>query len=149
MNMSLDVIFPFVIPLLYESDMALLPNLFQSTFACLTFWSAQGVLILMILHSLFERKGLLLCSTGDPGTPFVLVSAMVGRLFLDACFTLIYLTVVDVFTPSARTTVLPICDSTAELVRGTGIRWLCFDPSPAVACIRYHSDIVLVYLYID
>lgn len=71
------------------------------------FRSAQGVM--------FERKGLLLCSTGDPGTPLVLVSAMVGRLFLDACFTLIYLTVVEVFTPSARKTVLPICDLTAEM----------------------------------
>jgi len=75
---------------------------------------------------------LLLCSTGDPGTPLVLVSAMVGRLFLDACFTLIYLTVVDVFTPSARKTVLPICEVVMRL--GGILAPYCGTLPAAVSC---------------
>lgn len=110
MTMSLDVICPLVIPLystIWKRHGAV-TKLISIRLRMFDFFrSAQGVM--------FERKGLLLCSTGDPGTPLVLVSAMVGRLFLDACFTLIYLTVVEVFTPSARKTVLPICDLTAEM----------------------------------
>ena len=76
---------------LYGSDMALSPNLFQSAFACLTFFGVHRE------SCLRERPSSL--QHWRPRNSFGVGFSNVGRLFLDACFTLIYLTVVEVFTP--------------------------------------------------
>eukprot|EP00438_Fugacium_kawagutii_P010198 Skav234230 [mRNA] locus=scaffold1464:302418:303887:+ [translate_table: standard] len=58
---------------------------------------------------------LFLCSTGEPGTPLVLTSAMIGRLCLDVCFTTIYVGLGQCFSQSAQKTVLSGCEITARL----------------------------------
>ena len=58
---------------------------------------------------------LFLCSNGTPGSLFVILPAMVGRLCLDICFTTIYLGLVEDFSESAQMTVLPACEIVARI----------------------------------
>lgn len=58
---------------------------------------------------------LFLCSTGERGSSFVISFAVLGRLCLDACFTLVYVGLVEIFSESAQKKVLPACEITARL----------------------------------
>ena len=72
-----------------------------------------------MIHALAESSnfdwGLFLCSNGTPGSLFVILPAMVGRLCLDICFTTIYLGLVEDFSESAQMTVLPACNLAFEI----------------------------------
>ena len=58
---------------------------------------------------------LLLCSTGEPGTPFVLTAAVVGRLSLDVCFTTVYLALAQVFSTASSKLAFSTCETTARV----------------------------------
>ena len=58
---------------------------------------------------------LMLCSTGEPGTPFVLSFAVVGRLCLDVCFTTIYVALAQIFAGRASKAAFTTCETTARL----------------------------------
>ena len=58
---------------------------------------------------------LMLCSTGEPGTPFVLSFAVVGRLCLDVCFTTIYVALAQIFAGRASKVAFTTCETTARL----------------------------------
>lgn len=58
---------------------------------------------------------LMVCSLGEPGSPLVLGSAMLGRLCLDVCFTTIYVAVAAIFSESAQKFALPACEIAARL----------------------------------
>eukprot|EP00435_Cladocopium_sp_Y103_P047516 s2757_g14.t1 len=58
---------------------------------------------------------LMLCSTGEPGTPFVLSSAVVGRLCLDVCFTTIYVALAQIFVGRASKVAFTTCETTARV----------------------------------
>ena len=57
----------------------------------------------------------MLCSTGEPGTPFVLSFAVVGRLCLDVCFTTIYVALAQIFAGRASKAAFTTCETTARL----------------------------------
>ena len=58
---------------------------------------------------------LFLCGTGEPGSRFVLVFAVIGRLGIDVCFASNYLVLAETFSEAGRVVVLPICETAARL----------------------------------
>ena len=58
---------------------------------------------------------LMLCITGEPGTPFVLSFAVLGRLCLDVCFTTIYVALAQVFAGRASQVAFTTCETTARV----------------------------------
>ena len=58
---------------------------------------------------------LMVCSVGEPGSFVVLAFAMLGRLCLDVCFTTIRVAVAAIFSESAQTTMLPVCEFATRL----------------------------------
>eukprot|EP00438_Fugacium_kawagutii_P004071 Skav216996 [mRNA] locus=scaffold4057:108244:110877:- [translate_table: standard] len=65
---------------------------------------------------------LFLCSGGEPGTPWVMALAMVGRLCLDVTCSTVIVGLVASFSQSAQKTVLPGCHSVelgGTVARGT------------------------------
>eukprot|EP00438_Fugacium_kawagutii_P027386 Skav208433 [mRNA] locus=scaffold1952:37564:48828:+ [translate_table: standard] len=58
---------------------------------------------------------LLLCSTGEPGSPLVLGAATVGRLCVDVCFTTIYVGLAQIFSNQSSKLALTVCETTARL----------------------------------
>ena len=58
---------------------------------------------------------LLLCSAGEPGTPVVLSSAVVGRLALDVCFMTVYLALAQIFSRASSKLAFTVCETTARV----------------------------------
>lgn len=58
---------------------------------------------------------LLLCSTGEPGSPLVLGAATLGRLCVDVCFTTIYVGLAQIFSSQSSKMALTVCETTARL----------------------------------
>eukprot|EP00438_Fugacium_kawagutii_P003829 Skav230276 [mRNA] locus=scaffold3387:568720:569814:- [translate_table: standard] len=80
---------------------------------------------------------LLLCSTGEPGSRFVLVFAVIGRLGIDLCYTTCYLVLAETFLEHERVRVLPLCE-TAARVGGTLAPFTGTLPS-AISCLIFAS----------
>lgn len=80
---------------------------------------------------------LLLCSTGEPGSRFVLVFAVIGRLGIDLCYTTCYLVLAETFPEHERVLVLPLCE-TAARVGGTLAPFTGTLPS-AISCPIFAS----------
>ena len=58
---------------------------------------------------------LFLCGTGEPGSRFVLIFALIGRLGVDVCFATNYLVLAEAFAEPDRVHVLPACEAAARL----------------------------------
>ena len=58
---------------------------------------------------------LMLCSAGEPGTPFVLSFAVVGRLCLDVGITTIYVALAQIFAGRASKVAFTTCEPTLRL----------------------------------
>ncbi|CAL1134691.1 unnamed protein product [Cladocopium goreaui] len=58
---------------------------------------------------------LFICSIGEPGSRFVLVFALIGRLGIDICFATNYLVLAETFSEAERVVVLPVCETAARL----------------------------------
>ena len=58
---------------------------------------------------------LVLCSSGEPGSSFVLTFAMIGRLCLDVCLSTVYLLRTDLFKGSFQTDALATCEVAARV----------------------------------
>jgi hypothetical protein len=68
---------------------------------------------------------LMLCSTGEPGTPFVLSFAVVGRLCLDVCFATIYVALAQIFAGRASKVAFTTCETTARVdgIIAPSLKW--------------------------
>jgi hypothetical protein len=67
----------------------------------------------------------MLCSTGEPGTPFVLSFAVVGRLCLDVCITTIYVALAQIFAGRASKVAFTTCETTARVdgIIAPSLKW--------------------------
>lgn len=59
--------------------------------------------------------GLLLCGALTPGTWPMVACALVGRLFINACFTTVYIMVVELFPTGCRSAALGVCTVAARI----------------------------------
>ena len=72
------------------------------------------------------------CSTGEPGSFFVLSAAVVGRLCLDVCFTTVYLGLAEIFNGSGSKVALATCETAARF--GAIIAPLSGTLPPSISC---------------
>jgi len=80
---------------------------------------------------------LILCSTGEPGTPFVLSAAVLGRVCLDVCFTTVYVGLAELFDGASSRSALKTCETTARL--GGIVAPLSGTLPPSISCSFFAS----------